>query len=230
MKKQYAFIGLAVVLLALGIVFKDEFLSQLQTALSTIESLGVTGMVYFVLIYVLATVLLLPGSVLTLAAGVLYGVWIGTVVVSVASTLGATLAFLLSRGFLNEWVQKLSLKYPKIHAFQGLMKDQGWKLTFLLRLSPVIPFNALNYLLGITRVQARDYVIASWLGMIPGTFLYVYLGTLIRSLADVFDSTPNESIQSHQTWILIGGFVVTLGVVVGVTLLAKKALRDTVES
>lgn len=130
----------------------------------------------FVGAYVLATVAFLPGSALTLGAGAAFGLWKGFALVSAGSTLGACAAFLVGRHLLRGWVSKKLAAVPAFAAVAGAVGAEGWKVVLLTRLSPVLPFNLLNYAYGLTTVGFWEYALASWIGMIPGTLLYVYLG------------------------------------------------------
>ena len=155
----------------------------LRRSLDWVAGLGPTGVIAFVVIYILACVFMLPGSVLTLGAGAVFGVVKGSVIVSVASTLGATAAFLVGRYLARDRVAKLIEGNERFRAIDEAVGREGWKIVGLTRLSPVFPFNLLNYAYGITKVSLRDYFLASWVGMVPGTLMYVYLGSLAGSLA-----------------------------------------------
>ncbi len=190
----------------------------LKSALDWISGLGIWGLVIFVVIYILACVLFVPGSVLTIGAGALFGVVKGSILVSISSTLGATAAFLVGRYFARDWVAKKIAGNPKFAAIDKAVADEGWKIVGLVRLSPVFPFSLLNYAFGLTRVSLRDYVLASWIGMMPGTVLYVYIGSLAN--AGARQTTPAE-------WALRGvGLVATIVVTVVLTRIARKALAQ----
>lgn len=148
----------------------------LASALAWTAAAGLAGQAAFVGLYVLACVAFLPGSALTLGAGAAFGLWKGFVLVSIGSTVGAWASFLVGRYLLRDWVSKRLEKVPAFAAVAGAVGQEGWKVVFLTRLSPVLPFNLLNYGYGLTAVGAGEYALASWIGMMPGTFLYVYLG------------------------------------------------------
>lgn len=148
----------------------------LQAALHRVSEMGAGGMAVFILLYVGATVAFLPGSVLTIGAGAAFGLWKGFALVSAGATLGASAAFLVGRHLIRERIEKRLKGYPAFAAISGAVGEQGWRVVLLTRLSPVLPFNLLNYAFGLTRVGFGEYVLASWAGMLPGTFLYVYLG------------------------------------------------------
>jgi uncharacterized membrane protein YdjX (TVP38/TMEM64 family) len=212
-------VGLALVIVAVAALFATfDVRELLREALGWIEELGTWGQVLFVVIYVAATVLLIPGSALGLGAGALFGVVRGSVLVSLASTLGATCAFLLGRYLARDWVAKRLGRHRSFAAIDRAVGVEGWRIVFLARLSPVFPFTLLNYALGLTRVPLRDYVLASWIGMMPGTVMYVYLGSLARAGVADRQRTPAE-------WALYGvGLVATVAAVVTITRIARRAL------
>src|SRR5437764_6535124 len=196
----------------------------LKSALDWIGNLGPWGPVIFVGLYVVATVLFLPGSVLTLGAGAVFGVVLGSVCVSISATLGATAAFLVGRHLARDAIARKIEKNEKFAALDRAVADEGWKIVFLTRLSPVFPFTLLNYAFGLTRVRLSHYVLASWIGMIPGTVMYVYLGSLVNVGAGHRRRTTGE-------WVLYGvGLLATIAVTIFVTRVARGALRKKIGS
>ncbi len=224
MRKYLKFLPIAVIIGGLifwKITSQEAF--SLSNLLADIRNLGWVGMLYFVGLYIVATVMLIPGSVITLAAGFIYGLWIGTALVSVGSVVGATLAFLLSRTILHDWVQQKTQNFPKWKAVQSVIEKNGLKMIMLLRLTPVFPFSLLNYFLGVTRMKWHHYILGSWVAMLPGTFLYVYLGSIAKSINQIIQG---ETQSSPAQKILLGvGLLVTLYIVVWVTRKAKKELE-----
>src|SRR5262245_23669493 len=195
-----------------------HFQDLLKAALDWIGKLGAWGPAIFVALYVLATVLFIPGSVLTLGAGALFGVVRGSVCVSISATLGATAAFLVGRYLARDAIARKIEKNAKFTAIDRAVAEEGWKIVLLTRLSPVFPFTLLNYAFGLTRVRLSHYVLASWIGMTPGTVMYVYLGSLVNVSAGHRQRTTGE-------WVLYGvGLLATVAVTVFVTRLARKAL------
>ncbi|MEZ4484928.1 MAG: TVP38/TMEM64 family protein [Syntrophotaleaceae bacterium] len=161
-KKRLLILGKALlaVLLFVGLLVGVRHLGAqelLKTALDWVAGLGAWGVVAYVALYVLATVLFLPGSILTLGAGVLFGVFKGAIVVSIAATLGALCAFLIGRSLASDWVTARIAGNPRFLAVDQAVAREGWKIVGLTRLSPVFPFNLLNYAFGLTRVSLRDY-------------------------------------------------------------------------
>ena len=219
---------LAVLILAALIAAATFFdLQQIfRDTLAWISGLGVIAPVIFIVIYILACVLLLPGSILTLGAGIVFGVVKGSIVVSVGSTLGATCAFLVGRYFARGWVSEKIGRNEKFNAIDDAVAREGWKIVLLTRLSPVFPFNLLNYGFGLTKIGLKHYILASWTGMIPGTILYVYIGSLAGDLASL--GTGNRT-RTIGEWILYGvGLLATLAVTVFVTRLAKRSLASRI--
>jgi pyruvate/2-oxoglutarate dehydrogenase complex dihydrolipoamide dehydrogenase (E3) component/uncharacterized membrane protein YdjX (TVP38/TMEM64 family) len=196
----------------------------LKAALDWIGKLGPWGPVIFVGLYVVATVLFVPGSVLTLGAGAVFGVVLGSVCVSISATLGATAAFLVGRYLARDAIARKIEKNEKFATIDRAVAGEGWKIVLLTRLSPVFPFTLLNYAFGLTRVKLSHYVLASWIGMIPGTVMYVYLGSLVNVGAGHRQRTTGE-------WVLYGvGLLATVTVTVFVTRLARRALAKKIGS
>jgi len=194
----------------------------LGRALGGVARLGPWGPVLFVLLYVAATVLFLPGSILTLGAGVVFGLVRGAIIVSLSATLGATAAFLVGRYLARGWVTRKIAGHARFTAIDEAVAREGWKIVGLTRLSPVFPFNLLNYAFGLTRVSLRDYVLASWIGMMPGTVMYVYLGSLAGDLAA---AARGRATRTPAEWALYAvGLLATVGVTVYVTRVARRAL------
>ncbi|MEG4351213.1 TVP38/TMEM64 family protein [Microcoleus sp. LAD1_D3] len=217
-------IGLAVALIAATQFF--NFQGILKNVLESIASLGPWGPVAFILIYIVATVLFIPGSLLTLGSGVLFGVVGGSICVSIGSVLGATCAFLVGRYLIRDWVSKQIEGNQKFKAIDSAVASEGWKIVLLTRLSPIFPFNLLNYAFGVTQVSLKDYFLASWIGMIPGTVMYVYIGSLAGSLAALGSSGRS---RTAAEWTLYGiGLLATIALTVYATRLAKKALDEKI--
>src|SRR5437867_9045078 len=148
-----------------------------------VSQMGIAGICIFIAVYAVATVLLAPGSVLTIGAGFAFGLWKGFLAVSAGATLGASLAFLVARFIARDKIATIAQRNEKFRKIDNAIGKQGAKLIFLLRLSPVIPFNLSNYFYGLTAVKFWPYVLASWIGMMPGTFLYVYIGIAGKATA-----------------------------------------------
>lgn len=200
----------------------------LQEALEWIENLGWVGAIAFIGLYIAAAVAFFPGSILTLGAGVVFGIVTGTVYVFVGATLGATLAFLIGRYLARGWVSKKIESHQKFAAIDRAVGREGLKIVLLTRLSPIFPFNLLNYAFGVTGVSLRDYCLGS-IGMIPGTILYVYAGSLLGDIATI--GTGGSTVPPGVKWTLnIVGFIATIAVTVYVTRIARRALDSEVDS
>ena len=171
-----------VVLIAAAIYFRVPTRAQasLQGALEQIRQLGIWGPVLFILLYIVSCMALIPASVLTVGSGTLFGVVQGSIYVSIAATLGATAAFLIGRYLARDWVMRRIGAHPAFVAIDQAVADEGWRIVFLTRLCPIFPFFLMNYAYGLTRISFRDYVLATWIGIIPGSTLFVYIGSLAR--------------------------------------------------
>lgn len=194
--------------------------------LEWIQDLGFWGPVFIVVFYVVASVLFLPGSVLTLGAGFLFKVVLGTITVSVGSILGACAAFLVGRTIGRNWVAKKVSKNYKFKAIDEAVAQQGLKIVLLTRLSPVFPFNMLNYAFGLTKISFWKYALASWIGMLPGTVMYVYFGAGLRSLADVAAGRVEKGAAGKLFFWF--GLAATVAVTIFVSRIAAKALKQSV--
>lgn len=188
---------------------------------------GGRGIALFFLVYCVSTVAMLPGSVLTLAAGFAYGPIVGLLIASPASVTGATLAFLLGRTMLRGLVERRLAGAPRVRALDRALARQSFRLVLLLRLSPLLPFNLLNYALSLSRVRLRDYVLASFIGMLPVTFLYVYLGSLATTAATL--TLAAETRSPWKTALYVVGLAATIGAVYAATRAAQKALNEELE-
>jgi uncharacterized membrane protein YdjX (TVP38/TMEM64 family) len=190
-----------------------------------IRGAGALGVGVFALVYVLATLAFLPGSLLTAGAGFAYGPLWGTLLVSPVSVLAAGLAFALGRSALRGWVSRRLADHPRFAAIDEAMGQGGFKIVVLLRLSPIFPFNLLNYALGLTRVGFRDYMLASFLGMLPGTFLYVYLGSLVTSASELLSGARPPEAAPYKQALYWGGLVATLVATILITKISRTALE-----
>jgi len=198
--------------------FRDWF-AQLEIY---VKSLGSIGPIVFALVYVATTVLFIPGSALTIGSGTLFGLKTGFLVVLIGANLGALGAFFLARTLLRDKVARWAEESSKFRSLDRAIGRHGFKMVFLSRLSPAFPFNLLNYLLGLTAVRTGAYVLANLLGMLPGIFLYVYIGAAAR---DAISGTA-PSIGMYQQALKYIGLLATVAVVIIVTRIARKAMRE----
>ncbi|HYC32150.1 MAG TPA: TVP38/TMEM64 family protein [Gemmatimonadales bacterium] len=189
-----------------------------------VEGLGAWGPAVFVAGYVVATVALVPGSLLSLGAGALFGLARGALVVLLGATLGASAAFLVARYVARGPVERRLAGDPRLAAIDRAVGERGRRIVFLLRLSPVFPFNLLNYALGLTRVRFVDFLVAS-AGMLPGIVLYVYYGKVVGDVTRLAGGAPMGRGAGYWT-VLAVGLVATIAVTAMVTRIARRALDE----
>jgi uncharacterized membrane protein YdjX (TVP38/TMEM64 family) len=217
-------IAVAIVVVIGLVLVGRQLADQLPTLTAAVNGFGIWGPVIFIVAYAVACVAFVPASLLTLAAGALFGVVRGTVFVFIGATIGALGAFLIARYVARDWVAARVLKNARFAAIDRAIAEQGRRIVFLLRLSPVIPFNVLNYALGLTQVRVADYIVAS-LGMLPGTLLYVYTGSLASVVVGASSATaPPRGPFFYAVFGL--GLLATGAVTVLVTRVAKRALAS----
>ena len=220
----FRIVTLAILVVSIGaslfLLPTQEYLSWF---LAWVQRIGPWGAVLLGAAYIPAALLFVPGSLLTLGAGFALGVGLGTVAVSIGSTLGASAAFLAGRTLARGFIEAKISHNPRFRAIDQAVKHEGFKIVLLTRLSPVFPFNLLNYAFGLTPVSLRDYFLASWLGMLPGTVMYVYLGSAAKNLADL---AAGKALGETGQQVLFGvGLLATVAVTVAVTRVAKRALN-----
>ena len=222
-KTRKVVIGLAIVLAIAAVLLLGRRAAALLPALSDwVAGLGAVAPIAFAVLYIAATVLFVPGSLLTLAAGALFGVVKGTAIVIVAASLGACAAFLIARYAARERIARLTERDKRFAAIDRAVGNSGFKIVALLRLSPVFPFNLLNYALGLTSVRFRDYALAC-VAMLPGTLLYVYYGRLIGDVAALAAGERAERGWSY--YLLLGaGLLATIAVTAILTRIARREL------
>lgn len=192
----------------------------------TVQASGPRGALVFALVYILAVVAMVPGSVLTVAVGSMFGLVVGTATVSIASTIGAAIAFLIARYLARDTVERWARFDPRFGAIDRAVGANGWKIVALSRLSPAIPFNLQNYFYGLTAIGFWPYVVTSWIAMLPGTFVYIYIGLLGRAGLDAA-SGSNPKGQTPIEWVGITiGLLATVAATFYVTRLARRTLRE----
>ena len=205
----------------------------LPNLLASLEGHGSWGLVILALLYVVLCVALLPGSLITLAMGFysatlwprhpILAIAVGTAVASLSSTTGAIIAFFVGRTFARGWVVRKVEENPRMKALDEAIEQQGFQMVFLVRLSPMFPFNVLNYVLSMSRVRIKDYVLGTWLGMIPGTILYIYMG----SIAQNFTALLAGAHEMGKSEIILGilGLAATLAAFYLSARIARNVLR-----
>lgn len=211
---------LVAVLLLIASFFRENIGDWLGEFQAWVKGAGLKGALAYIIVYVIATHLLAPAWILTVGAGAIYHLFYAVALASVASTLGAACSFILARSFLRGTIEKKISGNETFATIDKAIAEQGWKIVLLIRLSPMFPYNLLNYALGLTRVRFIHYVLASWIGMFPGTFMYVYLGSLGN-----FDNRD----KSLGEWIFFGGgLAATIAVSVWVARIARNALKNRI--
>lgn len=216
--------GALIAVVALGLAARFLPIAEwLESFNEWVAQTGAWGIVAFIAVYIVAAVLFAPASVLTLGAGFAFGILWGMIAVSIASTLGAAAAFLVARYLARDWVRKKLAKGEKFAKVDQAVAEQGWKIVALLRLSPIFPYNALNYLLGVTGVRFWHFFFASWLGMLPGTLLYVYLGYAGRASLEAAATDEQNTLRLVYLGL---GLLATVAVTIYVTWLARRAVRQ----
>ena len=226
--KETGWVRLAVVLLAMGLVATgvlaghspDLFVSRMEGGLQVVRDLGGAGRALFAAVQVLVAVSgILPASMLGVAAGVLYGLAAGFLVSGVSTLAGAVLAFALSRSVLRPAVSRFLARRPRLRELDGMVAKDGWRMACLLRVSPVMPFAATSYALGLSSIRLRDYVIGT-LAAMPALFGYVLLGTLAGSGMAIWTSR-----NPLGGWMLALGVIATLVLTLRVGQLVARVVR-----
>ena len=180
-----------------------------------IESLGTWGMAVIIVIYVAATVAAVPGSAITVAAGALFGSLFGVIIVSIASTTGAALCFLIARYFARDSIARMFSSNKLFLRLDKLTDEHGAVIVALTRLVPIFPFNILNYGFGLTSVKFKDYLFWSWLCMLPGTVLYV-VGA---------DAVTKALAKGQIPWSLVGVVAVMIVILIVLVRHARHKLK-----
>jgi len=196
----------------------SEWLSSFQ---NWVQGYGPAGWVIFIIVYALTSFFLIPGSILTIGAGVAYGLW-GFPLVVIGATLGSGLSFLAARYVFHDRVQAKIAEYPKFKAVNEAIRDEGWRVVALLRLSPALPFSAQNWFLGITPVGFWPAQIATFFGIMPGTLLYIWVASLGGEAA-----AGGGDEASFARYVVLGlGLLATVVVTIVVTRKAQQKLKE----
>jgi len=182
----------------------------------------------FVAAYIVAAVLVVPASILTLVARFVFGLPVGVVLVSAGSALGAAAAFLVGRFFAREWISQRVARVPRFRALDSATRHEGFTIVLLARLSPFFPFNLLNYGLGLTAVRFKDFFLATWIGMLPVTFAYVYLGTLAKDLTQLTSGSLEHG--PGRIALLVAGLAATVALTFVIARKANRVLAAHLEA
>ncbi len=213
----------AVAVMATLLFFSGPILARwAETLLEYVETLGRYAPLAMIAGFVAVCLLSVPGAPLTLGCGFLFGVAEGTLVAAVGSTLGAMSAFLIARFGGRRYIRAKAAKKIRFRRLDRAARRHGFTIVLLTRISPLFPFNLLNYIYGLTSVHFRDYITATLIGVVPVSFLYVYVGSLMKTLAQV--ATGKVDPEGVQPWVVAAGLVLTVGAVVLLATVAKKRL------
>ena len=236
MRKRLPLRLLALLALAAAVVLAAVLLPVrrwLDAFLGWLEGRGQAwGLVILALAYTPAALLLFPASVLTVGAGALFDWRLALVAVSLGSTLAACAAFLVGRTLARRWVEERLAQSPRFRALDRAVAEQGFRIVFLTRLSPALPYTLLNYAYGLTRIPFRHYALATWVGMLPGTVMYVSLGRGAKGIVELVSALAAgrlEEVNLGQTLVLLLGLAATVAVTVLLTRLARRALRRALD-
>jgi uncharacterized membrane protein YdjX (TVP38/TMEM64 family) len=220
-----AWLILLVIAATAAVAWGDQHAAPfLLTLARDIRALGMIAPVAFVLLYGIAVALLIPATVLTVAGGALFGFWIGVVCGTVGGTLGSAVAFLLGRYTMRRFVVRRLASMPRYQAIERAVSAQGLRIVFLLRLSPVVPFNFLNYGLGVTEISLSDFIWAG-AGTLPGSVVYAYFGKVTGEALVLAGQTQMPHGTSYYV-ALVAGLVATVAATTVVAQTARRALRD----
>jgi len=199
-----------------------SWLAHIVYWMETLQAAGWGGWLLFICLYAGSSMFFLPGSLLTLGAGAIYGFWGGVFLVLVANGVGAFVSLLVTRYLLRDWAVKYFARYPKMRALQIAIEKEGWKIVCLTHLSPIMPFSVINYAYGLTNISIWEFLLATEVASFPATCIYVYVGTFLGNLAKL-----GSEVQLHRPleWVLQGlGLIVTIVVTIYLARIATRAL------
>ncbi len=217
MKRAFLIGGVLVLIVAAFAVFPVA--EWIELGAGWAQGMGAAGLLVFAALYAIATVCAVPGSALTLIAGGAFGVGPGTLSVWLGATAGLALAFLAARWLARDRVAGWLAGKPSFAAVDRAVAAEGWKIVLLTRLTPVFPFAFLNYAYGLTGVRYGAYVLASAIGILPGTLFYIYLGSSVAR-------TVSGQAESVETALRVVGLLAFVLVTVLITRTARRALRN----
>jgi uncharacterized membrane protein YdjX (TVP38/TMEM64 family) len=223
---------ISIVFIVLSVVYVARTLPAgqgIQRLTGVIEDLGVIGPLVYAFVYALVTISMVPASPLSIAAGALFGLGVGTLTVVAGATLGMAGAFLIARYIARGGVERALSRYPRFAAIDRAVGEGGWKIVGLLRLSPAVPFNLQNYFYGLTSIRFLPCIGTSVFAIIPGTFMYVYLGYAGR--ASLTAASAGGAERGVGQWVMLAvGLVATIAVTFYITRIARRAIAHASES
>jgi uncharacterized membrane protein YdjX (TVP38/TMEM64 family) len=224
--RVYAIAGLAAAIGA-SWYYLPQMRGALRSAVEQARASGAWGPVLLAIVYIPAAVLLVPGSWLTLAGAFAFGWWRAAAAVSVGSTLGACASFLIGRYLARDWVERKLADRARFRVLDRAVAEQGFKIVLICRLSPLLPYGLLNYAFGLTNISLARYALASWLGMLPATIAYSYLGAAAGQLADI---EPGRDASTSARYVLFwAGLSASVLLTLVVTQIATRALRQSLQ-
>jgi uncharacterized membrane protein YdjX (TVP38/TMEM64 family) len=194
----------------------------IASVVSQLATLGAWGAVLFVGLYVIASVAMAPAFVLTFAAGAVWGLWRGSILVYIGAVLGASAVYFLAARLVRTRVITWIDREPRLAVVRRAVAEQGVWLMFLLRLSPLVPFVQLNYVLVLSGVRYRDFLIAT-LGMWPTIVMYVYYGKVVGDVAALAAGVAPPRGTEYYVMLVVG-LVATIVASTMITRAAKKAM------
>ncbi len=221
-KRIVLFLLLLAIFITASIVF--DLSSVLVNLIARVQGAGIIAYIVFFLLYVLSTVFLIPGSLLTLASGFFFGFGLGSFLTVISATFGLAVAFMVSRYAMHDWATKQFAKRQYTQAINTAIKKRGSIIVLLLRLCPLVPFNALNYVLGLTSIRYIPYVLISFVGIIPGSILFTYFGSVANTITSLTEKAgPPDTLR----WIMLGWGVVSASIAAGIiSRVAKKHIAE----
>jgi uncharacterized membrane protein YdjX (TVP38/TMEM64 family) len=199
----------------------DQWTEWMRQSMAWIEQTGPLGWVWFIVLYALSCVLFLPGSVLSVGAGAVYGFWGGTALVSAASVAGAFANFLSARFLLRGWMERRFEGSRKFRALNHVAMKDAWRMVILTRISPILPHSLVSCAFGLSRIRSWRYLLASWIGFLPLSAAYAYGGAVLGKAA------KGGLQQGPWTW---GLYAVEIAVTVAVTFWITRAAHRALKS
>lgn len=204
----------------------EALMQSASECVDIIRALGGAGVALYAVIFFLATIAFVPASPLTAIAGFLYGPLWGTLLISLAGLASALVTFIIGRTIARPWVGRRLVNHPRLAKIDTAVARGGLRIVFLLRLASIVPFAPLSYVFGASRVSLRDFVFASWLGLLPGTFLYVYLGSLVSSVSQIISGDAADNAPRVFAWV---GLVIAALALLTIANYARKSASQLIE-
>lgn len=199
----------------------EQWTEWMRQSMAWIEQTGPVGWVWFIVLYTLSCVLFLPGSVLSVGAGAVYGFWGGTALVSLASVAGALANFVSARFLLRRWMERRFANSKKFQALNHVATKDAWRMVILTRLSPILPHSLVSCAFGLSRMRFWRFLLASWIGFFPISAAYAYSGSVLGK------ATKAGLHQGTWAWAV---YALEIGLTVGVTWWITHAAHRALQS